>query len=157
MNTIMKKENGNQSPVRSFSGLVDQFFQNNLSRLWDDDSWGLINLNRQANIPVNIKETDQSFEMEVVAPGLKKEDFKVQVSGDILTVSFEHKEQQNQENKQEGWLRKEYKRQSFMRSFGLDDGVDANKIQAKYVDGILHLSLPKKEGARKLSRTIDIS
>jgi HSP20 family protein len=105
---------------------------------------------------VNVQETDKSYEMDLVAPGLKKEDFKISVNGDMLTVAFEHKEENNQENKEEGWLRREFRMQSFSRSFSLDDSVDMNKIAASYKDGLLHLSLPKKEGAQRINRTIEI-
>jgi HSP20 family protein len=159
MSSIMRKENGNRRVApSSFSGLVDQLFEKNVNRFFDDSFWGF-NGNRSLSagqIPVNIRETDQSYEMELVAPGLKKEDFKINVSGDMLTVSFEHKEEQNQENKPEGWLRREFRMQSFSRSFDLDDTVDMNKITATYHDGMLHLSLPKKEGAQSVSRNIEI-
>jgi HSP20 family protein len=150
----MKRGNGH-TPANGFSGLVDKVFQDNLSRFFNDDLWGFNGVNRTVNVPVNLRETDKSYEMELVAPGLRKEDLKVNIQGNVLTVGFEHKEEHEQ-NK-EGWLRKEYKRQSFTRSFSLDDNVDANKINAEYKDGVLHLSLPKKEGAQSLSRTIEVS
>lgn len=157
MNTLMKRTNGNSNvPATTFSGMVDKIFQDNLSRFFDDDFWGFNGLNREANVPVNVKQTDKSYELEVVAPGLKKEDFKINVSGDMLTISFEHQEENNQQSKEEGWLRKEYKMRSFSRSFNLDDTIDVNKIAAKYNDGILQLSLPIKEGAKPISRTIEI-
>jgi HSP20 family protein len=92
----------------------------------------------------------------LVAPGLKKEDFKINISRDILTVSFEHSEENKQQSQDESWLRKEYNMRSFSRSFNIDDTVDVNKIEAKYSDGILHLSLPIKETAKPMSRTIEI-
>jgi HSP20 family protein len=157
MNTLMKRTNGNGNvPATGFSGMVDKIFQDNLSRFFDDDFWGFGGLNREANVPVNVRQTDKSYELEVVAPGLRKEDFKINVSGDMLTVSFEHQEENNLQSKEEGWLRKEYKMRSFSRSFNLDDTVDVNKIAAKYSDGILQLSLPIKEGAKPISRTIEI-
>jgi HSP20 family protein len=157
MNSLLKRTNGNgNQPATSFSGLIDRVFQDNLSRFFDDDFWGGNTLSRTVNVPVNIRETNKSYEMELVAPGLKKEDFKINVNGDLLTVSFEHKEEHSQERKDEGWLRREYKQQSFSRSFNVDDTVDPAKITAKYADGVLQLSLPKKEGAQKLSRTIEI-
>jgi len=151
----MKKQNGNL-PANSFSGLVDKLFENTLSNVFDDANWGFRGVNRQVNVPVNIRETDKAYELHLVAPGLKKEDFKVSLHGELLTVAFEHNEQHNQQNEQQGYLRKEYRMQSFSRSFTLDDTVDANKISANYTDGILHLTLPKKEGAQQLSRTIEI-
>ncbi|HYD23103.1 MAG TPA: Hsp20/alpha crystallin family protein [Flavipsychrobacter sp.] len=154
MTSLMKRGNG-QAPANGFSGLVDKVFQDNLSRFFNDDFWGFNGVSRAINVPVNLRETDKSYELEVVAPGLRKEDFKVNVQGDVLTIGFEHKEENNQQG-QEGWLRREYKQQSFSRAFSLDDNVDANKINATYQDGVLRLSLPKKEGAQSLSRTISI-
>jgi HSP20 family protein len=157
MNTLMKKTNGNGNmPVTTFSSLVDKIFQNNVNRVFDDDFWGFSNVTQNVSVPVNVKETDKSYELELVAPGLKKEDFKINVHGDTLTVSFEHQDEQSQQNKDEGWLRKEYQKRSFTRTFSLDDAIDANKISAKYSDGILHLSLLKKEGSQTVSRTIEI-
>ncbi len=159
MNTLMKRTNGNGNmPASTFSGLVDKIFQNNVNRLFDDDFWGFSNVSQNVNVPVNVRETDKSFELELVAPGLKKEDFKINLQKELLTVSFEHSEEQSQshEAKEKGWLRKEYQKRSFSRSFNLDDAIDAGSISAKYTDGILHLSLPKTEGAQALSRTIEI-
>ena len=157
MNTLMKRTNGNGNmPATTFSGLVDKIFQNNVNRLFDDDFWGFSNVSQNVSVPVNVKETDKSYELDLVAPGLKKDDFKVNVSGDVLTVSFEQKEENSHESKEEGWLRKEYQKRSFTRSFNLDDAIDANKIDAKYADGVLHLTMPKKEGAQSISRTIEI-
>jgi HSP20 family protein len=156
MTGIMKRNNGNSNMPSTFTGLVDQLFQDNLTRFFTDDFWGSSGGNRSSQVPVNIKETDKTYEMELVAPGLKKEDLKLNVSNDMLTVSFEHKEENNQENEEEGWLKREYRHQSFSRSFSLDDTIDANKISAKYQDGVLHLSLPKKEGAQKISKNIEI-
>lgn len=157
MTNIIKRSNGNgNTPATSFSGLVDRVFQDNLSRFFDDDFWGFSGVSRGVSAPVNIRETDKSYEMELVAPGLRKEDFKVNMNGKMLTIGFEHKEEKDQQNKGEGWLRKEYRMQSFSRSFSLDESVDPNKITASYRDGILYLSLPKKEEAQKVSRTIEI-
>ncbi len=157
MNTLMKKANGNGNmPATTFSGLVDKLFQNNVNRLLDDNFWGFTNVSQNVSVPVNVREADKSYELELVAPGLKKEDFKINLHGDTLTVSFEHQDEQSQQNKEEGWLRKEYQKRSFTRTFSLDEAIDANKITATYSDGILHLSLAKKEGAQTVSRTIEI-
>lgn len=156
MTNIMKRNNGNSNMPSTFTGLVDQLFQDNLTRFFNDDFWGSSGVSRPSQVPVNIKETDKTYEMELVAPGLKKEDLKLNVSNEMLTISFEHKEENNQENENEGWLKREYKHQSFSRSFSLDDTIDANKISAKYQDGVLYLSLPKKEGSQKISKNIEI-
>jgi HSP20 family protein len=140
----------------AFGSVVDQFFQNNLSRFFDDSFWGPGLSTSRNQIPVNLRETDKTYEMELMAPGLNKQDFQLNVSGDTLTVSFQHKEENKQEDKDAGWLRQEYKRQSFSRSFMLDDTVDATKVAARYENGVLHVSLPKKEGVQKVSRNIDV-
>lgn len=156
MTTGMIKKDNARVPATSFGGLVDQFFQDNLGRFFEDGFWGFNGLAQRANVPVNLKETDTSYEMQLVAPGLKKEDFNIRLDGDMLTVSFEHKEEKQQEDKNQRWLRKEFRQQSFARSFTLDDTLSAEKISAQYRDGILHLSLPKKEGAQRVSRQIEI-
>ncbi len=155
MNTLMKRTNGTV-PATTFSGMVDRLFQNNVNRFFDDDFWGFDGVARMVNVPVNIRETEKSYELQLVAPGLKKEDFKVNVGADLLTVSFEQAEENNQTGQSEAWLRKEYHKRSFTRSFTLDDAIDANKIEANYTDGILHLTMPKKESAQSVSRTIEI-
>lgn len=154
---IMKRKNGaNPAPATTFGGLVDQLFQNSLDRFFEQEDPFFRNGGWNKSVPVNVRETDKTFELEVVAPGLKKQDFKLEVNGDMLTVSFDHKEENNQESPEEGWLRKEYRQQSFSRSFNLGDSIDVNKIAASYNDGILSLTLPKKEGAQRISRTIEI-
>ena len=155
---IMKKENGHTSmPAASFSGLVDRLFQNNISRFLEDDFWGFNGVAQRNFVPVNLSETSKSFEMQLVAPGLKKEDFRINLEKDLLTVSYEQKEETTEEEKEERWLRKEFRNLSFSRTFTLDDTLDPEKITASYKDGILHLTLPKKEGAHKLYRNIEIN
>lgn len=157
MNNIIRKANGGGTlPSTSFSGLVDQLFENNLSRIFDDRLWGFNGKVSTSNVPVNIRETDKAYELEMVAPGYRKEDFRVDVSGELLTVSLHHGTENRQEDKTAGIIRQEYRRESFSRSFNLDDTIDANKISARYQDGLLHLDLPKKEGSQKISKTINI-
>ncbi|GAA4461638.1 hypothetical protein GCM10023189_37360 [Nibrella saemangeumensis] len=92
---------------------------------------------------VNVKEDEGAFHLEVAAPGLKKEDFKVNVHKNTLTISF--KQEQATEEKTENYTRKEFGIQAFERSFRLPKNVNADQIQAAYVDGILKLDLPKVE------------
>lgn len=154
---IIKRNNGTSTlPERRISSWVDQLFQDNLNRFFNDDFWGFNGINQQVSVPVNLRETDRSYEMSVVAPGLRKNDFKLNVTNDLLTISYEQKEEQSNGSKEEGWLRNEYRMQSFTRSFNLDDTVDVNKISASYDNGILHLTLPKKESAQRVSKTIEI-
>ena len=143
--SIIKRNNGNTAlPTRTVNNWVDQLFQENLDRFFNDDLWGFSSTNQQLTVPVNLRETNLSYEMSLIAPGLRKEDFKLNVTDDVLTVSYEQKQEHNEQNAQERWLKKEYRMQSFSRSFSLDDSVDINKITASYDNGVLHLSLPKK-------------
>ena len=153
--TIAKRQNGN--PSVSFGNVVDDIFQNSLRHFFDDHLWdtGVPMAGRQ--IPVNVRELENQYEMDVIAPGLKKEDFNLNIEGNVLTISYEQKEQNNSRDDKSGWSRNEFLLRSFSRSFTLDDSVDLNNIQATYDNGILHLSLPKTEKAKKLYRKIEIN
>lgn len=114
---------------------------------WFETGSGL--LNRTLTVPaVNITESHDEYRLSIAAPGMKKEDFDISLDGNMLTISCEKEEQQ--EEKDQRYTRKEYNYSSFSRSFNLPDEVTREKIQAQYTEGILHLSLPKKEEARKL-------
>ena len=152
--TIAKRQNGNQSAT--FGNVVDNIFQNSLHRFFDDNFWNTGKPLNTHSVPVNIRETDDRYEIEVVAPGCKKDAFRINMNGHILTVSFEQKEEQKQEDAKTGWIRNEYTQRSFSRSFTLDDSVNANDIQASYQDGILLLQLPKNERAKLVSRNIEV-
>lgn len=105
---------------------------------------------RTMNIPaVNITELKDEYQVSLAAPGLKKEDFKIDVDGNMLTISSEKEE--NKEEKDAKFTRKEYSYSSFSRSFTLPDEINVDKIDAKYADGVLKLSLPRKEEAKKHS------
>jgi HSP20 family protein len=153
MANILKRENSRQPAT--FGSVVDQIFQNNLSRFFDDSFWGFNagDMDR-TKVPVNLRETDSAYEMELVAPGLKKENFKLNVSRDILTVSCEEENENRQTNEKEGWLQQEYRKRSFSRSFHLNDAIDTNGINAHYENGILYVTLPKNENAKPFSKTI---
>jgi HSP20 family protein len=104
--------------------------------------------------PANIKEKEKSYEIEVVAPGFEKADFKINVDQDVLTISAEKKEEAKEENVKQ--IRKEFSYRSFKRSFTIDDKVDATGIEAKYVNGVLTLNLPKKEQVKASAQEITI-
>ena len=152
MNNIIKKTDNRPT---AFGSVVDELFQTNLNRFFDDHSWGFSGLQTDTRVPVNIRETDTAYEIQVVAPGLKKEDFNLAFTGDTLTVSFEHNEQKS-EGDQKKWIRQEYRSASFSRSFTVDNTVNVDKANARYENGILSLTLPKKEEAKRLSRKIEI-
>ena len=152
--TIAKRQNGN--PSVSFGNVVDNLFHNSLRRFFDDNFWETEMPMARGNVPVNVKETEQQYEMDVIAPGCRKEDFSVNIEDALLTISFNHKEDKREQDQKAGWVRNEYLQHSFSRTFTLDDSVDVNKINAAYIDGILRLTLPKNEKAQKLSRNIEI-
>jgi HSP20 family protein len=155
MTNILKRENSRQPAT--FGSVVDQIFQNNLSRFFDDSFWGFDagDIDR-TKVPVNLRETDAAYEMELVAPGLRKEDFQLNVSRDMLTISFEEKNENREANKEEGWIRQEYRKRSFSRSFHLTDAIDTNGINAHYENGVLYVTLPKNEKAKQVSKTIKV-
>jgi HSP20 family protein len=152
MASIIKRDNSRQPA--NFGSVADQIFRNNLSRFFDDSFWGFNgDVNRSTKVPVNLRETDSTFEMELVAPGLRKEDFQLNISGDMLTVSFEEKNETEDLNIPQGWIRQEYRMRSFSRSFQLNEAVDTNGISAHYENGILHVTLPKNEKVKQMSKT----
>lgn len=104
---------------------------------------------------VNIVERDDAFAIEVAAPGLAKEDFKIEVENDLLTISFEKKAEKEEKGR---YTKREFSYTSFSRSFTLPEGVvDADAIDARYENGVLHLNLPKREEVKpKPKRTIAI-
>lgn len=93
--------------------------------------------------PVNIRETEDAFQVEIVAPGMEKADFKIKTEGDTLSVSAEKKEEKKKESEKN--IHTEYSFRSFNRSFTLNEDIDQENVQAKYNDGVLYLTLPKKE------------
>ena len=103
---------------------------------------------------VNIAETENEFEVELAVPGLKKEDFKINLEKNVLTVSAEKKAEEVNDNKK--YSKREYSYSSFTRSFTLPQSADQNKIEADYTDGILKLTIAKKEEAKIVTREITI-
>jgi HSP20 family protein len=142
MNLI--KRNGNS--MNQWPLLFDDFFNR------DFFDWGLSNYSdTNTSIPkVNVKETKDNFEVEVAAPGMNKNDFKIQLDGNTLSISSEKSDQREENNEDEKYSRREFSYQSFQRTFTLPkDVVDADKISAKYENGLLHLVIPKKEEAKQ--------
>jgi len=152
--TIAKSQNGN-SPV-SFGSVVDNIFQNSLRRFLDDNFWDADSPLTAASVPVNIRETDLQYEMDVIAHGYRKEDFAITVENNVLTISFNQEDERKDQGEKSGWVRNEYTRRSFTRTFTLGDTVDVNKISGAYKDGILHLLLPKIEKAQRVIKNIEI-
>ena len=109
-----------------------------------------------SSIPAaNVHETPSSYVLEISAPGRNKEDFKVNLDKDLLTVSYEKKEEAASENNKT--IRREFHYNGFKRSFSLDEKIDASNIQAKYENGILKIELPKKPEVQEQPKQIAIS
>lgn len=135
MSIVKANKNGG-----SFPSVFSDFFDNDR---FFNNRW----FENVSNMPaVNIKETDADFDVEFAAPGFKKTDFKVDIDNNVLTISAEKKDEKSEEGKR--YTRKEFSYSSFSRSFTLPQSVNADKIDAKYNDGILKLSIPKKEEAK---------
>lgn len=148
MNTLVKR-NGFWPSTSS----VDDFLNENLFS-WPSE------MSRSGTMPrVNISETDEQFMVEMAAPGMKREDFNVELDNDTLIISSEMTRSSEGENDEKSsFTRREFSYESFKRSFYLPNTVEADKIKAKYEDGVLRLIIPKKEEAkRKPPRTIEIS
>ena len=103
---------------------------------------------------VNIAENDNEFHIELAIPGLKKEDFKINLDKNVLTISAEKKAENNTEAKK--YSKREYSYNSFVRSFTLPDTADHSKIDADYTNGILTLTVAKREEAKFQSREIAV-
>jgi len=143
--TLVKFNNGQKNVVNPwFSDVFDSLI--NDSRLNDR----FIN-----KIPaVNIAETENEFHIELAVPGLKKEDFKISLDKNVLSVSAEKKVENVDESKK--YSKREYSYNSFVRSFTLPESADYAKIDAEYIDGVLKLNVAKKEEAKFQSREIAV-
>jgi HSP20 family protein len=109
----------------------------------------------KSNVPsVNVKEEESEFQIEVAAPGYKKDSFNIEVKDNYLTISS--KNESTKEDKSDKYHRREFFSSSFERSFYLPEGSNAENIKASYTDGILSVSVPKKTKVEKESRMIEI-
>ena len=136
-----------------FPRFFDDFFTKDLDRFFEGDT-------ANAHLPaVNVKEDENGFQVEVAVPGFKKEDFKVELDQDVLTIASEQEDQHEEKDEQGNYVKREFRHQSFKRSFRLPEHVvDGDKIEARYEAGILYLTLPKREEVKpKPARLIDIA
>ncbi|WP_306565114.1 Hsp20/alpha crystallin family protein [Flavobacterium lindanitolerans] len=149
MNLIKRNGNHTTGFHRSF---FDDIFGRELFN-WENNNFSTTSTTLPS---VNIKETKDTYEVEVAAPGLEKNDFKVTLDGNLLTISSEKENKQVSE--QQNFTRREFSYQSFQRSFELPKNVvDEENISARYENGLLLLSIPKKEEAKqKPPRMIEI-
>lgn len=150
MNLIKRGVNHQAGLPRMF---FDDFFGRELFN-WENKNFSATSTTLPS---VNIKETLEHYEVEVAAPGLDKSDFKVALKGNLLTISCQKENQQTIQN--ENFTRREFSYESFQRSLELPENVvDQDKITARYINGLLHLSIPKKHQAElQATRMIEIS
>lgn len=132
----------NLAKISNYPTLFDRFF---------DDSffdWSTKNFsNTNTTLPsVNIKDDVNSIKLEMAAPGLTKDDFNIELDNNLLTISSEKKEEK-QDGEDGKYSRKEFSYQSFSRTFSIPDSADSEKISANYENGILNITIPKKEEA----------
>jgi HSP20 family protein len=139
MTTLVKSNgNGRTHFFPEFPSLFDDFF-----------SRDFINFSKPAmnTLPaVNVKESDAAFNLEVAVPGMDKKDFKVELKQNTLVISAKKEDKQEEKSEDGKYVRKEFGFQSFTRSFTIPEKlVDGEKIEASYKDGILNITIPKKE------------
>jgi HSP20 family protein len=135
----LSKTKGNMPVV------FDDFFKPWNEWFENGSFWG-----RTLNIPaVNITENKDDFQVSLAVPGMKKDDFKIDVDGSMLTISSEKEE--SKEEKDKKFTRKEYNYSSFSRSFTLPEEINQERIEASYEDGVLKIVLPRKEEAKKFT------
>jgi len=145
MNLVKHK---NSTPGSIFPSLMEELFR--------PDWMGGIQNSAMAVPPVNIRETDTSYEVELSAPGKQKDDFNIEIDNGLLTISSEYKTENTTEEGK--FTRREFSHSSFKRSFSLPETVNEDDINASYESGILKISLPKREEALpKPKRAIQIS
>lgn len=140
LTTLRKRRNGNGGlfPTLRTDLFTDRFFTPSLFDFDDDFFTGGI------SAPLaNIKETNKEFELDLSVPGMQRDDFEVEVEDGVLTISSEKEEETKDEDK--NYRRREFSYSSFERTFTLPDNVDENNIHAKYNNGMLQVTIPKKE------------
>lgn len=148
MRTLVKAQCGVPTNNRFF---FDDFFGKDI---FDFNSNGLV----KSTPAVNVKENEKEFTLEVAAPGLQKEHFNVVVENGVLTITAETKSEKTEGDENSKFTRKEFSYSSFKRSFTLDEeSVDADNIIAKYENGILNISIPKKVKTEEEKKTKTIS
>ena len=129
--------------------------------LWSDlfDSNWMVRANATAPA-INVLETPEEFRVEIAAPGMKREDFNIEINEEhdlVITMERHHEEEQH-DNEQSRYLRREFSYSKFEQTLILPDNVDEERIQARMADGVLTLSIPKisEEEQQKARRTIAI-
>jgi HSP20 family protein len=127
-----------------------------LNNIFDDDFFPVFPARSGSMPAVNIREDEKRFVLDLAIPGMDKNDLKIDINEDVLTISSEMKNE-SEENR-DGYKRKEFSYRSFCRSFQIPENVDREKIEAGYKDGVLSVTLPKfEEEKSRIQKTIKIS
>jgi len=135
-------------PARSLNSWVEDFFNLDFLNFFGNESWVV-------SPSVNVREDENRYVLELAAPGLKREDFKIEVVNQVLSLSSDKREEKTEE--EENYRRREFNYSTFQRTFQLPEEVDPDKITANYEDGVLSVTLPKKEeAATNKKRRIEI-
>jgi len=125
-----------------------------LTNFFDDDWFNMKSFKQDLPAAINVVDNEKNYEVEVVAPGLKKEDFNISIENGVLCISG--KTEKETEEKEKNYVRKEYSASSFSRSFTLPDNTDEESIAANYNDGILKLTINKNEVETVAKKEIEI-
>jgi len=127
-----------------------------MPNIFDEDFFSGLS-NRSGSMPaVNIKEDEKQYSLELAIPGINKNDLKIDMKEDVITISSEMKKESEENN--DGYKRKEFSYSAFSRSFYVPENVNKEKIEASYKDGVLSVTLPKEDEEKsKISKTIEIS
>jgi len=147
---IIKRNQFNSGGVPAWDSFIDDLFGDQLGHVKNK------NYNKISTSPkVNIQESDEGYTLSIAVPGYKKSDFIIDLENETLTISAELKTEENK--KDIHYSRKEFEYTSFKRSFTLPETIEVDKIEANYTDGILSLTIPKKEEAKpKPARSISV-
>ena len=141
--SMVRKTNSSLFPA--IPSLMDDFF----GRDWLDSTLGDWKTIGSTLPAVNVRESNDGYVIEVAAPGMKRDDFKVELDNNVLTISAQMEDNHEQKDQEGNYTRREFSYQSFQRSFSLPQNkVKGDEITARYVDGVLHVTVPKTEDAK---------
>ena len=134
--------------INPFGELVSELFNRDIGHVLGHDDV------RRSAPAVNILEREKEFELRLLAPGFSKEDLKLSMENEVLTISAEKKNEELKET--ERWTRREFAHSAFRRSFSLPDAVNIDSVSAAYTNGVLHVYIPKAEVSKPKTREINI-
>lgn len=153
MRSLSKREEHKPAQRSMFTN-----FFSDIDRMFDDDMFLMpMHLSRlgNSNLPAaNIRETDKEYNIELAVPGMKRDDFNIEVDENMISISSEKEENINEEK--ENYKRREYNYSSFSRSFRLPEAVKAENIKAQYENGVLHIKVPKAAPTDQRKKRINV-